>query len=245
MGHSRSIIDSSATFLTTGDGLRGCYITLISGTGADQTNRIIDNTTTRLNCEDVWVTNPSTDTVYHVGAINFFALSAELDAEVFGYPAGSTLVFNKPMLIECKEQAATYSTGRVLLTYGSATVTGTSTVWVNATHRAHNFFVEGYEDREFFVSAVASGTSLTLTSAWTGQTGNYGYKIGAKLLKVIYYLNGSTTAYKTVYGDMASSPMRIPTGFKAKSFQFKLQNNRVDEPVELYSITVKEPVLYV
>lgn len=245
MGTSNSLTDSSATFYTTSDGLRGCYVELIAGTGASQRNRIVSNTATTLKCKEIWTTNPSTDTVYQIGNIDFYALSAELDAEVFGYPAGSTLIFNRPMIIECAEQAETYSTGRVVLTNGSTTATGEGTTWVNATHRASNFFVGGYPDREFFISSVSSATSLTLTSAWTGQTGNYTYKIGAKLLKVIFYLNGSTTAYKTVYADMASSPVSVPIQCKCKSIQYKLQNNRVDEPVEIYSITIKEPTFYV
>ena len=243
MSGSRFIVDSNATFDTTNDGLRGCYVTIVAGTGAGQSRRIIDNSATRLNLESIWTTNPSTDSVYHVGAIDFQAKSAEFDSTLWGYPAGATLNWTH-MLIECEEQAETYSTGRVILTKDSTAVTGQGTTFAS-THRGMNIFIRGYADKEHFISAYNSATSLTLTAAWTGQTGNYPYKIGAKLLKVNFYINGSDTAYRTVYGDMASSPMKLPISCKSKTFQYELINNRVDEPVQIDAITIKQPTLYV
>ena len=59
-----------------------------------------------------------------------------------------------------------YTTGTLTLTNNSATVTGSSTVWV-AAHVGQQLKVDGYV---FTISAVAGNTSLTIDQTWLGDT---------------------------------------------------------------------------
>jgi hypothetical protein len=59
-----------------------------------------------------------------------------------------------------------YSTGTITLTNASATVTGSSTVWV-AAHVGQQLKVSGYV---FTISAVGSNTSCTIDQTWLGAT---------------------------------------------------------------------------
>lgn len=60
---------TSAPFITTGDGLRGCVLRIISGTGLGQEKIISTNTSQVLTIEDTWQTLPSTDSRFTVAAI--------------------------------------------------------------------------------------------------------------------------------------------------------------------------------
>lgn len=246
MTNCNNLTDSGATFNTTDDGLAGVYVSLVGGTGVGQVRRITSNTSNTLTLESDWTTNPDSTTTYNIAAIPANFVTAEFSAQDWGLPVGSTLDFNAPLIIECDEQASVYTTGKVVLTNGSATVTGVGTTWVNATHRGHNFFIKGYDEYEHFISSVESTTSLTLTSAWAGQTGQYKYAIGAKLLKMEIYLNGDhpdndDDPYRTFYMDMATNPAIGALRCKGKSIVLRGGNNRVAEPFKLYSLTLKQP----
>lgn len=244
MGVANNLIDTSATFNTTGDGLAGCIVRIIAGSGIGESKLIVSNTKTKLFFaeKDNWTTNPDPSSTYHIGNIDFNATSGIISGKDFRESwAGRTLNFGI-MVIECDEQAETYSTGRVTLTNGTTTVVGIGTTFASS-HNGENFFVPGYADKEFFVWKYVDTTTLFLTSVWTGETGNYAYSIGAKLLKVQFYLEGSSTVYRTIYADMANSPLRIPIHCKAKELQWKLSNNRVEEEVKIHSLRIVEPTV--
>ncbi len=252
MGDANSLTDSNATFYTTDDGLKGVYVEIIAGTGVGERKLIVSNTKTTLTFEvkDDWDVNPDTTSVYNVGNIDFRAKGPILSGKDFrqGWE-GKTLSFSV-MVVECTERAATYSVGRVTLTNGSTAVVGvadadgTKPIFTTA-HIGENFFVPGIADKEHFVATRTDATHITLTASWAGQTGNYAFKIGAKLLKILYYLDGSGTVFKTVFLDMASSPAIAPIWCKAKSLQIEMRNNRAGEPVTINSYRVVEPKLVV
>lgn len=59
-----------------------------------------------------------------------------------------------------------YSTGTLTLTYNSATVTGSSTVWTSA-HVGQQLKVSGFM---FTITAYTSATSITIDQTWLGVT---------------------------------------------------------------------------
>ena len=243
--------DSSASFYTTDSGLAGCWLSIIAGTGVGQSARIESNTGTTITFSRAteFSTIPSTDSIYNIGNIDFRAKSKAFAAEDWNFPAGSTLNWST-ILVECDEQAEVYSTGRALLTYNSTAVSGvadadgTSPTWTTS-HPSENFYVPGFPGYEHFVASRTDATNLVLTAAWAGPTGNYEYKIGAKLLKFEFFLNGSSTVYRTIYVDQSSSPIKVPVACKSRTMQYQISNNRVDEEVKIYAITIKEPTFFV
>ncbi len=243
----KELVDLNATFYTTGDGLKGCYVEIMEGDAKGERKRIIDNSPTRLTLDSAFTEDP-TGYPYQIGNIDFRAVSKEFDGSDFGYQSGMTLNFNRPMIIECDEQAEIYSTGKAILTNGSTTVTATDSASWDSAYRGENLFIPGYNETEHFIKTATSST-LTLTTAWAGDTGVYEYYIGAKLLKVEYYLNGENpmdndTAYKTVYANMASNPVNVPIQCICKSLIYRVSNNRVNESVKIHAITIPQPALW-
>lgn len=73
---------------------------------------------------------------------------------------------------------ADYETGTVDVTQSSTTVTGTSTVWTSVM--AGRLFFDLREDAVYRIASVESATSLTLESAYVGDTSTgISYRIGA------------------------------------------------------------------
>lgn len=66
---STTITDSSATFYTTGDSLKGVPLYILGGTGAGQWRIISQNTATQLTVSSAWTTTPDTTSTYLVGAV--------------------------------------------------------------------------------------------------------------------------------------------------------------------------------
>lgn len=89
---------------------------------------------------------------------------------------------------------AAYSTGLVTLTNGSATVTGASTSWLGDV-AAGDTLVVGVGI--FTVAAVASDTSLTITTAYTGDTATglsyYTYTPSTVTLERMTFLRSAST----------------------------------------------------
>jgi len=75
---SNSLTDSAATFYTTGDGLKGAYIEIISGTAAGEKELIASNTTTKITLNGTWSVTPDTTSVYKVGNISAYIYSKDL-----------------------------------------------------------------------------------------------------------------------------------------------------------------------
>lgn len=68
-GAANTLTDSTASFTTTGHSLKQLPVYIVAGTGAGQRRIISSNTATVLTVETNWTTNPSTDSVYLVGAL--------------------------------------------------------------------------------------------------------------------------------------------------------------------------------
>lgn len=64
---------------------------------------------------------------------------------------------------------ASYTTGTVTLTNGSASVTGSGTSWTEGAHKSLQFRKQG-DSRIFTVSAVGGTTTLTLDRTWPDDT---------------------------------------------------------------------------
>lgn len=67
-----TLVDSGATFYTTGSGLQGVFAHIISGTGVGQIRRISSNNATTLNITPNWTTTPDTTSVYAIGGIHSY-----------------------------------------------------------------------------------------------------------------------------------------------------------------------------
>lgn len=67
--------------------------------------------------------------------------------------------------------------GTATATNGSATVTGTGTAWESTVRPGMLIAFESPYDKWYQVTAVASDTSLTIHTNYTGTTGTYGYGI--------------------------------------------------------------------
>lgn len=81
-GGSTTLTDSGASFPTSGVGLTGCPVAIIAGTGAGQYRLVSSNTATELTVSSAWTTNPSTDSVYLVGAVELTARTGSYAYEI-------------------------------------------------------------------------------------------------------------------------------------------------------------------
>lgn len=65
---------------------------------------------------------------------------------------------------------ANYSTGTITATNGSATVTGSSTVWNTSTNAEAGEYIKLPDGKWYKITAIASDTSLTIELAYQGST---------------------------------------------------------------------------
>jgi hypothetical protein len=77
--NTTTLQDSTATFNTTDDGLKGCWVKILSGTGAGQERMIASNTATVLTLSTVWTTAPDATSVYAIGYIDAYRTTKVLD----------------------------------------------------------------------------------------------------------------------------------------------------------------------
>lgn len=68
-GAAGTLTDAAAAFVTTGNALKGVYVTIASGTGAGQSRLITSNTATVLTISPNWTITPDTTSKYIVGAV--------------------------------------------------------------------------------------------------------------------------------------------------------------------------------
>ena len=78
-GDTTSVIDSGATFYTTGSGLQGVFVHIIAGTNAGEIRRITTNTATDLTVTPAFSAAIDTTSVYAIGAINARRLTKVYD----------------------------------------------------------------------------------------------------------------------------------------------------------------------
>jgi len=78
-GDSTTLTDSAAVFNTTGDGLKGCWIKILSGTGVGQERMVSSNTAEICTVSAVWTINPDETSVYAIGYIDSFWVSGVFD----------------------------------------------------------------------------------------------------------------------------------------------------------------------
>lgn len=74
-----SLSDTSKIFPTTGDGLSGMFVRIISGKGVNQERLISSNTATSVNFDLDWATVPDATSVYTIGGINSYWRSKDYD----------------------------------------------------------------------------------------------------------------------------------------------------------------------
>ncbi len=74
-----TLSDAAATFDTTGDGLKGVMVTILSGTGAGQSRMISSNTANQLTLYSNWSVTPDTTSVYGIGAIDAYWVSKDFE----------------------------------------------------------------------------------------------------------------------------------------------------------------------
>jgi hypothetical protein len=68
-GTASTLVDTGASFYTTGDGLDGVPVYIHAGTGSGQWRIISSNTGTQLTVSANWTTNPDSTSQYYIGAI--------------------------------------------------------------------------------------------------------------------------------------------------------------------------------
>ena len=69
-GDTTSIIDSGATFYTTGSGLQGCFAHIISGTNKGEIRRITTNTSNDITVTPAFTSAIDITSIYAIGGIN-------------------------------------------------------------------------------------------------------------------------------------------------------------------------------
>ena len=80
-GDTTSVIDSGATFYTTGSGLQGCFAHAIAGTNAGEIRRITTNTATDITVTPAFSAACDTTTVYAIGGIDSYRKTKIYDFE--------------------------------------------------------------------------------------------------------------------------------------------------------------------
>lgn len=70
---------ATAAFYTTGSGLQGVFVHILSGTGAGQIRRITSNTGTQLTVTPNWGTTPDTTSVFGIGAMHSYRKTKQYD----------------------------------------------------------------------------------------------------------------------------------------------------------------------
>ena len=73
------LTDTSQMFPTTGDGLQGIMVRVISGTGENQERVIVSNTSQTLTVDSPFVTVPDSSSTYTVGGIDSYWRSKDFD----------------------------------------------------------------------------------------------------------------------------------------------------------------------
>lgn len=236
---STTLTDSSNTFYTTHSGELGVPIAIIAGTGSGQERLVYSNTATVITVHKAWTTTPDTTSIYQLGASR-----CRVRRPPWSFGAGpGALKRLKSIVYTVKACTPVYDTGKVHVTYGSATANaiGSASFPTDGTATAQPLFVDGDNENMGWISS-ATASALTLTSAWTGKTGTYEYSIGSKFLKVDMFKDlddpDSATAWKTVYVPMDNEVTHVDTGVQGNYIQ--LEETCWDEgPVEIWNC---EPV---
>lgn len=78
-GTYSTLVDSSASFPTTNDGLSGLMVKIYEGTGKDQSRIITSNTSNTLNIESDWAFPPDTTSKYTVAGIDAYWRSKDYE----------------------------------------------------------------------------------------------------------------------------------------------------------------------
>lgn len=146
------------------------------------------------------------------------------------YPLPSTAITNglryvyQPQDVDLTKDD--YTTGTVSITNGSATVTGTSTVWTQAAHGNLQLQVtDGSDGNWYEIISVNSNTSLTLKTPYVGPTVSGGtYRLGQMFI------------FPGEYDD-------VPVDYALTRF-YESRNNpvRAKYHKDKYDMTVKEAV---
>lgn len=151
-----------------------------------------------------------------------------------------------------------YSTGTVAVTNGSATVTGTSTVWLTSAKAGQTFHISG--GKYYHILSIASDTSLTLSENYAGTTaGTASYVItpgnvtDAELVEVIagaqrelvaqietldenYFATSGTISYVS-----GTETYALPTGLKKILLVYRID---LTQHKRLYPILLQERLKY-
>jgi hypothetical protein len=133
-------------------------------------------------------------------------------------------------------QVAQYTTGTALFTNGSTTVIGTGTTWVSATHVNRYIFVDG--ERHYKVTAVASTTSLTIESAYEGDTGTKSYTIAQFRYKLPRWVDYPVR----IYG--ISRTYETTTPYKIRQFMTRPSERMTAATSQPYVAGPRERTLY-
>lgn len=231
---STTLTDSTATFNTTGDGLKGVRVYIALGTGAGQYGTIQSNTSTELTV-DSWSggVTPNTTSVYAIGAINAYYYTKVYDFDdpvakkrLVRIATNNTIDSNSP-LFSVKTIKDTHSVGTLAVTNGSSTVTGTGTSFastdVGAPIRINN------EHIEYVITSVSSATSIKISSAYAGETAS-----GLRYRMPFH----SQTLDMSSNDFCQSFPRR-----QSRYFQMRFGNLATDQDFTLYGYTLKsEPM---
>ena len=238
---STTLTDTNASFTATGSGELGVPVWIIAGTGSGQWRWVYSNTATALTVHKAWTTTPDTTSVYQLGAMRGRLLYPPWH---FGAGPDSRKTFSH-LAITVDSATPTYSTGKISLTKGSATVTGVpdgdgTSPTFPTTVRGQPLFADGDHENIGWITARGSTTSLTLASAWTGETGPTTYSLGTKFLILNLYRNlddpDSDDPWRTLYYPMANDVGNVHVGIEGNYLQ--LEVICYDEtPVGVYNIS--------
>lgn len=222
------ICDTLASYNTVGDGHKSCYLTITAGTGAGQKQLISSNTESTITLTSAFTVTPVVgESQYAIGAMDSYYYSKWNDLNA----AESYKKFYEFFINYLNQATATNVTvrfypdfttvqGTVAVTNGSATVTGTNTLF-STDDIGKTFRVAGH-NAEYIISNVSSQTSITLNKLYKGTT-----KAAARYIIEIY---SRTFDMNTDVSAILDCAMR------AKYCQFRIGMNDSNKNFTIYSV---------
>lgn len=230
------LVDLTQMFNTTGSGERGCPVWLIDGTGAGQMRFVYSNTATVIVPHKAFDPAPDATTVYHLGALRGRGKRAWTN---LGYPVSHLKdVLYLDFIVKGDDPLYGGDTSRVQFTRGSTTVKAIGSLTFAAAAVGQALLKENDFENIGWVKAVAdAGKTLTLVSAWTGDTGGAPFTVGAQFLSVnLRYNMDDSEIEKTIYVPMNVPLVSAQLGLRVSTLQVEFITYDEGRP-EIWDIT--------
>lgn len=171
------IADTSASYFSSGDGLKGVWVTISSGPGIGQRRLITSSTGSSLTVSSQWVVTPVDGTSqYCLGGWRSYWYSKWIDLDSPDFKRFYDFIMSYLNQKDSTPVKVSFFTdlvsdaGTVAATYDSPTLTGTNTLWSD-DDIGKSLFVSGHAF-EYIISSVPSQTEVKLHREYKGTTGS-------------------------------------------------------------------------